>query len=163
MPDECRTDALAQLAIGKSGGAPSGTPRPAVAKTPGKSYRTIVEIVYRVYEHRVPIPPVDCRVTQFGLLLLSGSKIRGDFNRGSASSGKFPGIRSQREGCTLATQSRKSRRQEQILETLLLNPTQRVHQLAQTLRVSAETVRRDLAELAEGGKLSRTYGGALRT
>ncbi|ABM56451.1 DeoR/GlpR family DNA-binding transcription regulator [Verminephrobacter eiseniae] len=63
----------------------------------------------------------------------------------------------------MATQSRKSRRQEQILETLLLNPTQRVHQLAQTLRVSAETVRRDLAELAEGGKLSRTYGGALRT
>lgn len=63
----------------------------------------------------------------------------------------------------MATQSRKAQRHTLILEALVLNPSLRVHQLAQTLDVSAETVRRDLDELDESGKINRTYGGAVRT
>ncbi|TAM33707.1 MAG: DeoR/GlpR transcriptional regulator [Burkholderiaceae bacterium] len=43
-----------------------------------------------------------------------------------------------------------------------MNPSLRVHQLAEALDVSTETVRRDLAELGESGKINRTYGGAVR-
>lgn len=63
----------------------------------------------------------------------------------------------------MATPSRKTQRQNQILEALVLNPSLRVHQLAEALDVSTETVRRDLAELDDGGKINRTYGGAVRT
>jgi len=63
----------------------------------------------------------------------------------------------------VAIPSRKTQRQNQILEKLVLNPSLRVHQLAEALEVSTETVRRDLAELDEGGKINRTYGGAVRT
>lgn len=59
--------------------------------------------------------------------------------------------------------SKKSARQEKILEALTLNPALRVFQLAQELGVSAETVRRDLSELDVTGKLNRTYGGAVRS
>ena len=59
--------------------------------------------------------------------------------------------------------SRKSSRQRRILDALEINPAMRVKALAAELDVSAETVRRDLAELADGGRLRRTYGGAVRT
>ena len=42
------------------------------------------------------------------------------------------------------------------------NPALRVRDLAETLEVSAETIRRDLAELDEAGRINRTYGGAVR-
>ncbi|UXX81712.1 DeoR/GlpR family DNA-binding transcription regulator [Roseovarius pelagicus] len=60
-------------------------------------------------------------------------------------------------------QSKKSRRHDRILGVLETNPTIRVNALAQELDVSTETVRRDLAELDETGRLRRTYGGAVRT
>ncbi len=59
--------------------------------------------------------------------------------------------------------SKKLRRQGQILDVLGLNPTMRVNEMARTLGVSSETVRRDLAELDETGQIKRTYGGAVRT
>ena len=59
--------------------------------------------------------------------------------------------------------SKKIRRQIQILEILGLNPAMRVNELARTLKVSSETVRRDLAKLDETGQIKRTYGGAVRT
>lgn len=58
--------------------------------------------------------------------------------------------------------SKKVRRQDRILEILQRNPTIRVNMLARDLDVSAETVRRDLAELNEIGQIQRTYGGAVR-
>ncbi|MEM8949303.1 MAG: DeoR/GlpR family DNA-binding transcription regulator [Pseudomonadota bacterium] len=59
--------------------------------------------------------------------------------------------------------SKKSTRQSRILDVLEVNPTIRVNALAAELDVSTETVRRDLAELDETGRLKRTYGGAVRT
>ncbi|MEM6900151.1 MAG: DeoR/GlpR family DNA-binding transcription regulator [Pseudomonadota bacterium] len=59
--------------------------------------------------------------------------------------------------------SKKQNRQEQILSALEANPSLRVSELASRLDVSAETVRRDLTELDEIGRIRRTYGGALRT
>lgn len=59
------------------------------------------------------------------------------------------------------TRSRKELRHAQILSALEANPALRVNQLAEQLQVSTETVRRDLAELDEIGRLSRTYGGAI--
>lgn len=41
-------------------------------------------------------------------------------------------------------------------------PSLRVHELANLLSVSTETIRRDLAELDERGLINRTYGGAMR-
>jgi len=64
---------------------------------------------------------------------------------------------------SMARQLRKSQRQERILAALHLNPSLRVHQLSDALSVSAETIRRDLAELDDCGKIKRTYGGAVRT
>lgn len=58
--------------------------------------------------------------------------------------------------------SKKTRRQNKILDTLKLNPTIRVNELAQNLGVSSETIRRDLAELDESGQVTRTYGGAVK-
>lgn len=62
-----------------------------------------------------------------------------------------------------ATRMRKSVRQELILSLLSSNPTLRVNQLTEKLNVSAETIRRDLAELDEAGRINRTYGGAVRS
>jgi len=56
----------------------------------------------------------------------------------------------------------KSGRQEQIVADLRLHPAIRVNELAERLGVSAETIRRDLAELDERGLINRTYGGAMR-
>ncbi len=58
--------------------------------------------------------------------------------------------------------SRKVVRQDNILMTLERNPALRVVQIAEELGVSTETVRRDLAELESLGRLSRTYGGAIK-
>lgn len=59
--------------------------------------------------------------------------------------------------------SKKSRRHDQILSELEINPSMRVSELAEELGVSSETVRRDLTELDETGRIKRTYGGAVRT
>lgn len=59
-------------------------------------------------------------------------------------------------------QSKKARRQTEILNALKLDPTKRVHELASDLAVSSETIRRDLAELDAEGSIRRTYGGAVR-
>ena len=59
--------------------------------------------------------------------------------------------------------SKKSARHSRILDVLEINPTIRVNALAAELDVSTETVRRDLAELDETGRIKRTYGGAVRT
>ncbi|MFV0472942.1 MAG: DeoR/GlpR family DNA-binding transcription regulator [Pikeienuella sp.] len=58
--------------------------------------------------------------------------------------------------------SKKLRRHNGILDALALNPTMRVNALARELDVSAETVRRDLVELEQAGRIRRTYGGAVR-
>jgi len=59
--------------------------------------------------------------------------------------------------------SKKPQRHSRILKVLEANPTIRVTELADALEVSPETVRRDLTELDETGRLKRTYGGAVRT
>lgn len=63
----------------------------------------------------------------------------------------------------MKTLSKKARRQQLILEQLEINPAMRVGEMADELAVSAETVRRDLAELDASGRIKRTYGGAVRT
>jgi DeoR/GlpR family transcriptional regulator of sugar metabolism len=57
---------------------------------------------------------------------------------------------------------RKDSRQAQILAALEDDPALRVNQLAQKFGVTTETIRRDLAELAQAGRINRTYGGAVR-
>ncbi len=57
--------------------------------------------------------------------------------------------------------SRKEQRHERILASLGANPALRVNQLADELSVSTETIRRDLTELQQVGRISRTYGGAV--
>lgn len=61
------------------------------------------------------------------------------------------------------SRSRKDIRQDRILGELEANPAMRVSQLADELEVSAETIRRDLAELDQLGRINRTYGGAVRS
>jgi len=56
----------------------------------------------------------------------------------------------------------KSERQSQILAELNRSPSLRIADLAGRLRVSTETIRRDLDELTSQGLLNRTYGGAVR-
>jgi DeoR/GlpR family transcriptional regulator of sugar metabolism len=56
----------------------------------------------------------------------------------------------------------KADRQARILTELRASPAMRVGELAALLGVSAETIRRDLAELDSRGLVNRTYGGALR-
>jgi len=63
---------------------------------------------------------------------------------------------------TASTQRGKSGRQRQIVAELRLSPAIRVGELAERLGVSAETIRRDLAELDARGLINRTYGGAMR-
>lgn len=58
--------------------------------------------------------------------------------------------------------SKKTLRQDEILGVLEANPSLRVTELAERLGVSSETVRRDLTELDETGRIKRTYGGAMR-
>lgn len=58
--------------------------------------------------------------------------------------------------------SKKAARQERILTALDRNPTLRVNELSDELGVSSETIRRDLSELDGAGRISRTYGGAVR-
>lgn len=59
------------------------------------------------------------------------------------------------------TSSKKQTRQKRIVEELAFQPTLRVSDLADKLRVSSETVRRDLDELTRQGLIGRTYGGAV--
>lgn len=59
--------------------------------------------------------------------------------------------------------SKKILRHERILSALEANPSIRVNELADELGVSSETVRRDLTELDNTGRITRTYGGAVRT
>ncbi|MGQ9369775.1 DeoR/GlpR family DNA-binding transcription regulator [Azospirillum sp. ST 5-10] len=56
----------------------------------------------------------------------------------------------------------KAERQARIVNELHAGPTLRVSELAATLGVSTETIRRDLDELGSQGLISRTYGGAVR-
>ncbi|MBK1664453.1 DeoR family transcriptional regulator [Rhodospirillum rubrum] len=56
----------------------------------------------------------------------------------------------------------KAGRQERIVAELRAGPTLRVSELATTLGVSTETIRRDLDELEARGLINRTYGGAVR-
>jgi DeoR/GlpR family transcriptional regulator of sugar metabolism len=56
----------------------------------------------------------------------------------------------------------KANRQSRIIVELRAVPSLRVYDLSARLAVSAETIRRDLAELDQAGQLSRTYGGAMR-
>lgn len=54
----------------------------------------------------------------------------------------------------------KAERQAAILAEIRLSSAIRVSALAERLDVAGETIRRDLAELAETGQIARTYGGA---
>ncbi|MEM6488847.1 MAG: DeoR family transcriptional regulator, partial [Pseudomonadota bacterium] len=56
----------------------------------------------------------------------------------------------------------KDARQQKILRELELRPSLRVTELAERLRVSAETIRRDLDELTGEGLIDRPSGGAVR-
>jgi DeoR/GlpR family transcriptional regulator of sugar metabolism len=56
---------------------------------------------------------------------------------------------------------RKRDRQERILAELRLSSAIRIQDLAGSFQVSTETIRRDLEEMAEGGRIMRTYGGAV--
>jgi DeoR/GlpR family transcriptional regulator of sugar metabolism len=57
--------------------------------------------------------------------------------------------------------SKKSVRQREIVFLLSDQPTLRVSELAETLSVTTETIRRDLDEMTDKGVISRTYGGAI--
>lgn len=56
----------------------------------------------------------------------------------------------------------KVSRQERIISELEASPMLRASELATTLGVSHETIRRDLMELDTKGLINRTYGGAAR-
>jgi DeoR family transcriptional regulator, fructose operon transcriptional repressor len=55
---------------------------------------------------------------------------------------------------------KRRNRHEQILELLQTSELD-IERLAETLEVSVATIRRDLGQLAEEGKITRTYGGAV--
>jgi DeoR/GlpR family transcriptional regulator of sugar metabolism len=55
----------------------------------------------------------------------------------------------------------KERRQAEILSDLKIRPLIRASEIARKLGVHVETIRRDLNELNEKGKISRTFGGAM--
>jgi DeoR/GlpR family transcriptional regulator of sugar metabolism len=57
----------------------------------------------------------------------------------------------------------KAERHARIVAELAASPSLRVNKLSERLWVSTETVRRDLAELADAGQINRTYGGAMRS
>ncbi|MFP3589741.1 DeoR family transcriptional regulator, partial [Paraburkholderia sp. SIMBA_055] len=52
-------------------------------------------------------------------------------------------------------------RRELIIEQAARHGLATVDDLARQFAVTASTIRRDLAQLSESGKLARTYGGAL--
>lgn len=54
----------------------------------------------------------------------------------------------------------KSERQQAILDLLDQHHSVTVNEISNTLGVSAMTIRRDLAELADKGLLVRVHGGA---
>jgi DeoR/GlpR family transcriptional regulator of sugar metabolism len=56
---------------------------------------------------------------------------------------------------------RAGARRELILRMVAADGTVAVEELARTLAVTPSTIRRDLAQLTERGKLARTYGGAI--
>ena len=56
----------------------------------------------------------------------------------------------------------KTERQQKIIAELQATPTIRALDLARSLQVSTETIRRDLEELESKGLINRTYGGASR-
>lgn len=60
----------------------------------------------------------------------------------------------------MALLTRKQKRHEHLISALRANPSLRIAELAESLAVSTETVRRDLDELGEAGLVNRTYGGA---
>ena len=51
---------------------------------------------------------------------------------------------------------RKRERQDRILAELRLSAAIRIQDLAGNFQVSTETIRRDLEEMAEGGRIMRT-------
>jgi DeoR/GlpR family transcriptional regulator of sugar metabolism len=55
----------------------------------------------------------------------------------------------------------KQDRHKRILDELRVKPAVRVLEVARRLGVHVQTIRRDLDELHSGGKISRTYGGAI--
>jgi DeoR/GlpR family transcriptional regulator of sugar metabolism len=55
---------------------------------------------------------------------------------------------------------RKADRHQQILTELSVRPAIRASEIAERLNVHVQTIRRDLDELHEMGKINRTYGGA---
>ncbi|MBD1558159.1 DeoR/GlpR transcriptional regulator [Vibrio sp. S9_S30] len=59
------------------------------------------------------------------------------------------------------TLSKKEARQAKIVDELHLFPQIKVQELVESLNVSPETIRRDLAALSKQGKISRTFGGAV--
>jgi DeoR/GlpR family transcriptional regulator of sugar metabolism len=56
---------------------------------------------------------------------------------------------------------KKTIRHKAIIDELEANPSMRVGELALVLKVTKETIRRDLEELAEQNIIDRTYGGAV--
>ncbi|MGH2248602.1 DeoR family transcriptional regulator, partial [Enterococcus faecalis] len=52
-------------------------------------------------------------------------------------------------------------RKEKILEILREKKSVRILDLSKQLRVSRETVRKDITEMEEEGLLKKTYGGAV--
>ena len=56
---------------------------------------------------------------------------------------------------------KQEKRQSRILEFLMQEKQVRVEELAQRLTVSRETIRRDLAALANRGKVQKVHGGAV--
>jgi DeoR/GlpR family transcriptional regulator of sugar metabolism len=62
----------------------------------------------------------------------------------------------------VSTKLSKVSRQERIVNELRARPSLRVLELASTMGVSTETIRRDLDDLGARGLINRTYGGAVR-
>ena len=54
-----------------------------------------------------------------------------------------------------------SQRREEIVRMATSNGLASVDELSQVFDVTASTIRRDLAQLTESGRLARTYGGAI--
>lgn len=54
-------------------------------------------------------------------------------------------------------------RHKKIISIVNLNKTARVSELSKSLKVTEETIRRDLEKLESEGKLARTHGGAIST
>lgn len=57
--------------------------------------------------------------------------------------------------------SKKTLRQEEIINLLRVSPALRIADLAEKLNVTTETIRRDFDEMDQKGLLERTYGGAI--